>query len=292
VTRRALSLLAIALALPVAACGDGADSAGTATTGTATTTAAADASGTPLTNDQAQLLASAQFLNYRNKGAEFTMDFGVEGTGTAFTLKGQMDWDQLIGYGTLTPEQGTPFEVWWRQDIVVQSAPDLATVLQAADQPPVFIGHKPNPLANPVDKAIAILLELGSKKRDNPLLVQQKKGSAYLGEETIRDTPALVLRYGEINRFWIDPETGLMLRFAGDSRSRPYTPHLVPSSRMRKPRSSPRTTASEGSPRPADARIACDSLHRHTVVIRRPDRRTESPLPASGSSPSGHIVPE
>jgi hypothetical protein len=229
VTRRALSLLAIALALPVAACGDGADSAGTATTGTATTTAAADASGTPLTNDQAQLLASAQFLNYRNKGAEFTMDFGVEGTGTAFTLKGQMDWDQLIGYGTLTPEQGTPFEVWWRQDIVVQSAPDLATVLQAADQPPVFIGHKPNPLANPVDKAIAILLELGSKKRDNPLLVQQKKGSAYLGEETIRDTPALVLRYGEINRFWIDPETGLMLRFAGDSKARtaPVTVNLL-----------------------------------------------------------------
>ena len=30
----------------------------------------------------------------------------------------------------------------------------------------------------------------------------------------------MVLRYGEINRFWIAPETGLMLRFAGNSKDR------------------------------------------------------------------------
>jgi hypothetical protein len=140
-----------------------------------------------------------------------------------------MDWDQLIGYGILTPEQGAPFEVWWREDIVVQSDPALAAVLQAADQPPVFVGHAPNPAANPIDKAIAILLELGSTKRDNHLLVQQKQGSAYLGEEEVRGTPAMVLRYGEINRFWIDPETGLMLRFAGDSKARtaPVTVNLL-----------------------------------------------------------------
>lgn len=223
--RCALPLLAVALALPVAACGDNADPKPATT---AASKRAADAVGTPLTNDQAQLLASAQFLNYRNDGAEFTMDFGVKGAGL-LRFEGQMDWDQLIGYATVTPEEGPPFEVWWRQDIVVQSAPDLSAVLQAADQPPVFIGHKPNPLANPVDKAIAILLELGSKKRDNPLLVQQKPGSAYLGEETVRDTPTLILRYGEINRLWIDPATGLMLRFAGNSKARkaPVTVDLL-----------------------------------------------------------------
>jgi len=225
VTRRALPLLAVALALPVAACGDGGDAAPATS---AAAVQAADATGTPLTGDQAQLLASAQFLNYRNDGATFTMDFGVEGAGL-LRFEGQMDWDQLIGYATVTPEGGGPFEVWWRQDIVVQSDPALNGVLAAADQPPVFIGHQPNPLANPIDKAIAIMLELGSKKRDNPLLVQQKPGSAYLGEETVRGTPTLVLRYGEINRFWVDPETGLMLRFAGDSKARkaPVTVDLL-----------------------------------------------------------------
>jgi len=139
----------------------------------------------PLTMRQAELLAGAQFLNYRNDGTEFEMDFGVKGTPSHFTMTGQMNWDDLVGYGTITPDEGEPFEVWWREDIVIQSDPQLAALLQAADQQPVYVAHKPNPQANPVDKACAIMLHLGSKQRDNPLLVRQAKGSAYLGDATI-----------------------------------------------------------------------------------------------------------
>ena len=173
----------------------------------------------PLTMRQAELLAAAQFLNYKNDGAEFEMDFGVKGTASHFTMTGQMNWDDLVGYGTITPDEGEPFEVWWREDIVIQSDPRLAALLQAADQQPVYVAHKPNPQANPVDKACAILLHLGSKQRDNPLLVKQTEGSAYLGDATVRGTATQVLRYGAINRFWIDPKTGLMLRFAGNSKA-------------------------------------------------------------------------
>ena len=173
----------------------------------------------PLTMRQAELLAGAQFLNYKNDGAEFEMDFGVKGTASHFTKTGQMNWDDLVGYGTITPDEGEPFEVWWREDIVIQSDPQLAALLQAADQQPVYIAHKPNPQANPVDKACAILLHLGSKQRDNPLLVKQTEGSAYLGDATVRGTATQILRYGAINRFWIDPNTGLMLRFAGNSKA-------------------------------------------------------------------------
>lgn len=173
----------------------------------------------PLTMRQAELLAGAQFLNYKNDGAEFEMDFGVKGTASHFTMTGQMNWDDLVGYGTITPDEGEPFEVWWREDIVIQSDPRLAALLQAADQQPVYIAHKPNPQANPVDKACAILLHLGSKQRDNPLLVKQTEGSAYLGDATVRGTATQILRYGAINRFWIDPKTGLMLRFAGNSKA-------------------------------------------------------------------------
>jgi len=173
----------------------------------------------PLTMRQAELLAGAQFLNYRNDGTEFEMDFGVKGTPSHFTMTGQMNWDDLVGYGTITPDEGEPFEVWWREDIVIQSDPQLAALLQAADQQPVYVAHKPNPQANPVDKACAIMLHLGSKQRDNPLLVRQAKGSAYLGDATIRGTETQILRYGEINRFWIDPQTGLMLRFAGNGKA-------------------------------------------------------------------------
>ena len=173
----------------------------------------------PLTMRQAELLAGAQFLNYKNDGAEFEMDFGVKGTASHFTMTGQMNWDDLVGYGTITPDEGEPFEVWWREDIVIQSDPRLAALLQAADQQPVYIAHKPNPQANPVDKACAILLHLGSKQRDNPLLVKQTEGSAYLGDATVRGTATQILRYGAINRFWIDPNTGLMLRFAGNSKA-------------------------------------------------------------------------
>ena len=173
----------------------------------------------PLNADQAQLLASAQYENYHHKGATFTMDFGVKGTSSHFTMKGQMNWDDLVGYGVITPEKGEPIDVWWRKDIIVESAPALAAVLQAADQQPVFIGHPPNPEGNPVDKACAILLHLGSKQRDNPLLIKQTEGSAYLGDATVRGTATQILRYGAINRFWIDPKTGLMLRFAGNSKA-------------------------------------------------------------------------
>lgn len=205
--RRAAAL--VVAALLVAGCGSSPseDTAATAT----------QAEPQPLTLEQAELLASAQYLNYRNEGAEFTMVSGVSGTGSSFTIEGQIDWSQLIGYGVVTPEQGEPYEVWWREDIVVQSAPELSTLLAAADQPPVFVGHGPNPAARPLDKAIATLLELGATRRDNPLLVRQKEGSAYLGEGVVDETPTVILRFGEINRFWIDPQTGLMLRFEGNS---------------------------------------------------------------------------
>lgn len=173
----------------------------------------------PLTMRQAELLAGAQFLNYKHDGSEFEMDFGVKGTPSHFTMEGQMNWDDLVGYGTITPDEGEPFEVWWREDIVIQSDPQLAALLQAADQQPVYVAHRPNPQANPVDKACAIMLHLGSKQRDNPLLIKQTEGSAYLGDATVRGTATQILRYGAINRFWIDPKTGLMLRFAGNSKA-------------------------------------------------------------------------
>ncbi|MGI9185940.1 MAG: hypothetical protein ACR2J9_00200 [Gaiellales bacterium] len=205
--RRLLPLLAIG-AIALAACG------GSPTPQPTTTTEPK-----PLTMIQAQLLASAQFLNYRNKGAEFEMEFGVTGTSSHFTMQGQMNWDDLVGNGVITPDNGQPIEVWWRTDIVVQSDPQLAALLQAADQQPVFVGHAPNTAANPIDKACAIMLHLGSKQRDNPILVRQQEGSAYLGEADVRGTPTQILRYGEINRFWIDPKTGLMLRFAGNGKA-------------------------------------------------------------------------
>ena len=200
----------------LAGCGSSGTSSGTSP---AADSVHAAAKGAPLTPDQAQLLASAQFLNYRHKGAEFEMDFGVKGTSSHFTMKGQMNWDDLVGYGTITGDDGTQVEVWWRKDIVVESDPELAAILQAADQQPVFVAHAPNPSANSVDKACAILLHLGSKQRDNPLLIRQTKGSAYLGDATVNGVATQILRYGEINRFWIDPETGLMQRFAGNGKA-------------------------------------------------------------------------
>ena len=215
-TRRLLLVLAVALIAPVAGCGDGSSD----TPVTASTRSSLNEQDAPLNLDQAQLLAGAQFLNYRNDGADFEMTVGQPKSGSGFTLRGQMDWKQLIGYAKVTPATGEPFEVWWRKDIVIESSRALASLLAAADRPPVLVGHAPDPKSKPLDRAISILLELGSKKRDNPLLVRQKKGSTYLGDENVRGTSAMVLRYGEINRFWIAPETGLMLRFAGNSKDR------------------------------------------------------------------------
>ena len=172
---------------------------------------------TPLTREQARLLAGAQFLNYKNKGAEFEMEVGVPGTESNFMMKGQMNWAGLVGYGVVTREGAPPVQVWWREDMVIQSHPALAAVLRAADRPEVYVAHRPNPQANPIDKAAAILMHLGSRRRENALLVRQKKGSAYLGNDDVRGTPTQILRYGEINTFWIDPRSGLMQRFAGNN---------------------------------------------------------------------------
>lgn len=171
----------------------------------------------PLTREQVHLLAGAQFLNYRHKGAKFEMEVGIPGTESNFTMKGQMNWDGLVGYGVVARDGAAPVQVWWREDVVIQSDPALAAVLRAADRPEVYVAHRPNPQANPIDRAAAILMHLGSRRRENVLLVRQEKGSAYLGDEEVRGTPTQVLRYGEINRFWIDPRSGLMQRFEGNN---------------------------------------------------------------------------
>lgn len=172
---------------------------------------------TPLTSAQARLLANAQYMNFRKKGAKYEMQVGVAGTPSHFTMTGQMNWAGLVGFGVVTRDGAAPVEVWWRTDVVVQSDPQLAMALRAAGRPPVYVSHTPNPQANPIDKACAILMHLGSRRRENPQLVRQQKGSAYLGDEDVRGTPTQILRYGEINRFWIDPGTGLMQRFVGDN---------------------------------------------------------------------------
>jgi hypothetical protein len=49
-------------------------------------------------------------------------------------------------------------------------------------------------------------------------LILQTEGSAYLRDDILRERPVVVVRYGTRNIYWIDAETGDMLRLEATSK--------------------------------------------------------------------------
>jgi hypothetical protein len=77
---------------------------------------------------------------------------------------------------------------------------------------------RPPDMNRRLDQVIAVIMGLASRRADNAALIAQEPGSAFLRDDTLRDVPVVVLRYGTRNIYWLDAATGDMLRFEGTNQ--------------------------------------------------------------------------
>ena len=99
---------------------------------------------------------------------------------------------------------GTLAKVYWGEGSVLERSPQLIELASATGRGGFkFVARTPDPAGRHLDGLLGIVTGLASQRRDNPLLIQQTEGSAWLRSDTLRDTGVDVLRYGERNLYWL-----------------------------------------------------------------------------------------
>ncbi len=174
-----------------------------------------DASGpSPLTDDQAGRLANVLFDNLDSQGAKFrVVSRGADDS--SITLNGEVDWAGHRGHAVVqaTGVESDLAEIYWTETEVLERRNQLnAQLLDAENLDVEFVARQPTP-SREIDRVLAIVTGLAGEQRDNPLLISQQEGSAFLRVDELRGAPVDVLRYGEHNIYWIDRASGLLMRF-------------------------------------------------------------------------------
>ena len=126
-----------------------------------------------MTSAQADLLALARFSDYQNGVSAIDAEIPV--SGQEFTLDGRVDWQNHLGYATLTSAQaqqggGTELVQWTPNGIAVRgswSGPLPAT--PPADGWEVRAWQQDADL----DSALQLILDLGADRPENAQLLQQ-----------------------------------------------------------------------------------------------------------------------
>jgi hypothetical protein len=173
-----------------------------------------------LTTEEASRLAEIRFDNYGARGADFSATAAFIALGESLTLTGSVDWQTHSGTATVSAsgrDAGVERIVWF-SDAVLEVRPGLLTILASTGQTGVeYVRRTPEVGSRLLDRTIALIVALASPERENALLIQQTEGSAFLRFDTIRGRDVEVLRFGKSLRYWLDVETGELLRFEADS---------------------------------------------------------------------------
>ncbi len=194
------ALCALALAA-AAGCGDG-----EAPAVTSPPAPAAAPAGTPVTDEQAVVLARLLQRNYEDGGARVTGDFPFSKTARVL-VDGQMDWRKLRGTMRIL-EPGRPAgaarRYFWTRDVVLaQAAPGEERYRQAT----------PDPERVPAHFLISSLALLSSENIDNVALIKDQ-GSRFLRRDALRGEPVDVYQYGSAgkNEYWVGVGDGRLRR--------------------------------------------------------------------------------
>lgn len=201
-----IACVAVAVAAFVAACGGSDEATGPQ----------------PLTRQQAERLSQAGYTNYLAKGAEFEANSAFLGPGgsQSLTMVGQIDWERHAGRAVVRGEgrEAGISEVYWEETFILERRPAMDAIISGLGGPTTpWIARRPDPTNNQLDRLVGLLVGLASEQPDNALLVQQKEGSEFMRNDTLRDTAVEVLRYGNRNIYWLDSADGSMVRFEGNS---------------------------------------------------------------------------
>ena len=182
---------------------------------------------TPLTREQATLMADVLYRNRESGGATFTLSTPLGPEGGTLTLSGEVDWVGHHGHAIVTtsePAVDPLSEVWWSLERVFERRPsldedliDLGVALTASViERPVDLERRR------IDQLIALIVALAAEQPENAELILQTEGSAFLRLDELRGVDVEVLRYGERSIYWVDPTSGRLLRFEGTDGSRTF----------------------------------------------------------------------
>jgi len=203
--RRSLAITAVIAFAVLAACGGGQSEPGEPRA---------------LDRQEANRLAAALFANFEQQGASFSYR-GQVGAGTLI-LDGEVDFVGHQGRATVTGTgvESAVAEVVWSDAQVIERVPALATELVAQGRTPLeWVRREPRIGQRELDDAIAVVTGLASERSDNPQLILQEPGSAYLRRQQLRETDVEVLRFGELTSYWLALDSGELLRFEGNNSS-------------------------------------------------------------------------
>ena len=173
----------------------------------------------PLSQDEAAQLAQTMYLNFEKTGASFEVNTVIAPGQGSLRLTGIIDWKNHVGHANVVASQqnATLTEVVWVKSAVAERRPAFDVQLASLGaQAPIFLLRKPN-MQKRLDQVISVVMGLATEQPENSQLILQKAGSAFLREDVLAGKPVVVLRYGERNIFWIEKETGLLLRLEGSN---------------------------------------------------------------------------
>lgn len=164
-------------------------------------TASADAGATtapgprPLTIDEAQRLAIARFTNFDTGVRSIT--FEVDDAGVHYAVDGWVDFEAGLGYATISAEGDGALIAWTAETI--GSHPPVDGDEQPPIPPPVTSIDDADwstsalaPNASRLHAALALVLEAGHDRPDNPVLLQQTDARWLRSDEVAGDTVDVV----------------------------------------------------------------------------------------------------
>lgn len=183
----------------------------------------------PLTGAEAAQMAAVQYSNMQTGGATFEVASANTVTNDQVSLRGEVDWVAHTGRAVVsaTGTEQSLVEVLWADNQVLERRRDVAAALPSLGlAPDTWVARPIDPANRPVDRIISILMRLSSTEPDNAVLIQQQEGSAFMREDTWRDIPVNVFRYGKQTLYWLDAASGELRRFEGNN-SRFTSPVIV-----------------------------------------------------------------
>lgn len=161
--------------------------------GSAGGTAEAGDDGTPVTDEQALVLARLLQLNWLRGGADVSGTLPVQGT--EVVLEGKVDFRDGRGDATLTDPTGQERRyLWTRRAVLAQAAPGSR---EWERQPP-------DPDGDPVHGAIRLLNLLSAETIDNTTNIKDQD-ARHLGTESLDGERVDVYRYGAdgATTYWV-----------------------------------------------------------------------------------------
>ncbi|WP_406633726.1 hypothetical protein [Amycolatopsis sp. WGS_07] len=181
----------------------------------------ADSGPRPVTEDEASRLAIARFRNYQARGRAVTIS--VPGAAGELVITGSADYRAKTGYGVVKGkgrnDSGNGLIRWTDRRVELRPLPAVPALPPAHPPGDGWFGRPLDPAAGALDRALAILLGLGSDRPDNAQLLPQN-GAEWVAADQVNGHPVDVFvgpdsrdRPGsaEFVRYWLDAD-GLMHR--------------------------------------------------------------------------------